>query len=100
MFGIEPTERKQVIAVRMVIGRTLSRVSTSLANRLTIRPMGVVSKYDIGHLILRFNIKSCINWEAYSVPSAIVIEPPKMKIATYAPEKKISQVMLNKIRRC
>lgn len=42
------TEKRQVIQERRIIGRTLSTTSISLPSRLRIRPVGVLSKNDIG----------------------------------------------------
>ena len=62
-------------AVRRVIGKVLSTTSTSFANRLTMRPMGVVSKNDIGLLIILSSIPSCNILQAAIVPMAKVMLP-------------------------
>lgn len=67
---------------RKFIGRVLSMVSISFAKRLTTRPMGVVSKNDIGPRRIRVSMPECMILLADRVPSDIVIEPIRMNKAT------------------
>jgi len=79
---LKQTARKQMRAVRRVIGKVLSTTSTSLANRLTIRPMGVVSKNDMGFDIILTSIPSCNILQAAIVPIAKVMLPISCSTAT------------------
>ena len=58
-------------------GSLLSHVSTSLANRLTILPRGVVSKKPIGPFMILSSIVLCINLEAFNVVKATDIDKRK-----------------------
>lgn len=75
------TENKQVSHWRKRNGRTLSQVSTSLPSRLSMRPLGVVSKYDITPRITCFKAISKICFEARTDPIAMVKDTEKMEIA-------------------
>jgi len=48
MISVVMTVKKDSSAISNVIGSSLSMVSISNEKRLTIRPVGVVSKKDIG----------------------------------------------------
>ena len=63
------------------IGSSTSTTSISLANLLIIRPIGVISKNDIGLLKTLSNIRMCIVLDALMVFLAINIDAKSMKKA-------------------
>ena len=67
--------------LRNVLGRTLSRQSTSLAKRLRTRPTGVVSKKDMGWRMTRASIADCIRRAALSEPTDSSTDATKMAAA-------------------
>lgn len=73
--GVVVTLSRQMIKVRMVAGSVLSRTSTSLPKRLTMRPCGVVSKNDMGLRMMRFSIDWWNTCAAFSVPNDIDAVP-------------------------
>lgn len=75
------TVKNMVIMARRLFGRILSMVSTSLENLLTILPMGVVSKKDMGDRRFRVRVVSCMRTEAAIQPCATVIDPIKLEKA-------------------
>ena len=52
---VETAKYSELMVIRNVRGSTVSKVSTSLDKRLTIRPFGVVSKNSIGALMILCN---------------------------------------------
>ena len=73
------------------MGSVLSMVSISLAKRLTTRPMGVVSKNDMGPRRIRVSMPECMTLPADRVPSDMVIEPIRMNSANNRQAKSVSQ---------
>lgn len=65
----------------MICGRTLSKVSISFPNRLTILPLGVVSKKLKGDLNIRASISQCRYLEAAIIPRACNNDPNSVVIA-------------------
>jgi len=59
MMTVDMTAKNVIIHVWIVSGMMLSIVSMSRENRLTIRPIGVVSKNDSG---LRMMLMSMLSW--------------------------------------
>lgn len=59
---------------RMTAGRTLSTTSTSLAKRLMMRPVGVVSNNSIGQRSTNDSMTACISLAAYTEASARMSE--------------------------
>ena len=53
------TDRVWVTAWRIVCGRLLSTTATSLENRLTMRPEGVVSKKLMGARMMLASMEAC-----------------------------------------
>ena len=56
---VPKTVKRSLISAKKVIGICLSIKSTSLANRLTTLPLGLVSKKDIGACKTFNNIELC-----------------------------------------
>lgn len=68
------TEQKQVSHPLIIIGKTLSTVSTSLENRFKILPTGVTSKKVLhGALITLANNKLCNKYAPFNEPTNKVI---------------------------
>lgn len=76
------TCKKHIKAVRMLIGMRLSITSMSLANRLTMRPIGVVSKNAIGRRKVPTSMPLCKKLEARRQPRAKVMVPTNEKRAS------------------
>lgn len=64
------TSKRQLIEERRSIGRILSTISMSLPSRLRIRPIGVLSKNDIGLRITRSSVSRKRCMDAFVVPFA------------------------------
>lgn len=63
------TAKKHVAQALSVIGNTLSIVSMSLLNLLSILPKGVTSKNDVDGARTTFDSKSpCNSFDAFRVP--------------------------------
>lgn len=70
----DKTLKNIMIQNLMLIGSTLSITSTSLENRLRIRPSGVVSKKDMGSLIVFLSSLLCKSRAARRHPMAKITE--------------------------
>ena len=78
---VEINERTCVSQLLMVAGKLLSQTSTSLENLLTILPIGVVSKKDIGDLIILVSIFMCSIFEPFKVSKENIKELTIISIA-------------------
>lgn len=70
----DKTLKNIMIQNRILIGNTLSITSTSFEKRLRMRPSGVVSKKDIGSLIVFFSSLLCKSRAARRQPMAKITE--------------------------
>ena len=70
----------------MFICNIVSQTSISLENRFKMRPIGVVSKYDIGARRTLFNISLCNNLDPNKVDIATVIVSAKENAASPTPK--------------
>ena len=61
------TDRVWVTAWRIVWGRLLSTTATSLENRLTMRPEGVVSKKLMGARMMLVSMEACRMPAAFTI---------------------------------
>lgn len=77
------TPKKHMSHERMICGRTLSKVSISFPNRLTILPLGVVSKKHKGDRKIRANISQCRCLEAAIIPRACNNDPSSVENAVH-----------------
>ena len=70
------TENRQRMRLRMFCGRSMSIVSMSLANRLTSRPVGVMSKNDMAQCKMFDRKRLCNLRDARSVNTAVMPNAP------------------------
>lgn len=75
------TDMKHAIHDLRLVGSITSTVSKSLEKRLTIRPMGVMSKKDIGLRKMLLSASLCKIFEAWIVAAAMIAEPAMMDVA-------------------
>lgn len=67
------TVKNVFIQLLISCGRVLSMVSMSLENLFRIRPMGVVSKNDMGDLRMLESIFECSSPDARTILTAVTI---------------------------
>ena len=89
---------------RRLPGKLLSITSTSRENLLTILPRGVVSKNDIGALIMRFSILLWRSPEARRQPNAsttlLANDARANEIAQSKTQRSITQIKSYKFKPC